>query len=53
MKLGGVGSVVGAGIVAPHAGAWIETNRQRLYSFAARVAPHAGAWIETFMICEQ
>ena len=35
-------------IVAPHAGAWIET----IVSFnslpLANVAPHAGAWIETF-----
>jgi len=33
--------------VAPHAGAWIETNKYRPSSFQFHVAPHAGAWIET------
>ena len=34
-------------VVAPRAGAWIETllNLQNLYSI--EVAPRAGAWIET------
>ena len=34
-------------MVAPHAGAWIETRQSRLLRRHARVAPHAGAWIET------
>jgi hypothetical protein len=33
--------------VAPHAGAWIETNIQAKRGPAGKVAPHAGAWIET------
>ena len=32
-------------VVAPHAGAWIETNGELVARHA--VAPHAGAWIET------
>ena len=36
-----------AGIVAPYAGAWIETPIYlRLYRLH-KVAPYAGAWIET------
>jgi len=34
-------------IVAPHAGAWIETCTCHAERRALRVAPHAGAWIET------
>ena len=34
-------------VVAPHAGAWIETNEVRSAIRHAPVAPHAGAWIET------
>jgi len=33
--------------VAPHAGAWIETFRNRYPVLSITVAPHAGAWIET------
>ena len=34
--------------VAPHAGAWIETQSPlRLTKWMQAVAPHAGAWIET------
>jgi len=34
--------------VAPHAGAWIETNLGHFgSSVICVVAPHAGAWIET------
>ena len=33
--------------VAPHAGAWIETNLPRIICYNYYVAPHAGAWIET------
>ena len=34
--------------VAPHAGAWIETDGKKLCIFWKKVvAPHAGAWIET------
>ena len=34
-------------IVAPHAGAWIETRVLCLSRRQLAVAPHAGAWIET------
>ena len=34
-------------IVAPHAGAWIETSLFAVLIVATIVAPHAGAWIET------
>ena len=33
--------------VAPHAGAWIETENLRMVTGSPTVAPHAGAWIET------
>ena len=33
--------------VAPHAGAWIETDAPACSLKTAQVAPHAGAWIET------
>ena len=33
--------------VAPHAGAWIETENVRVLNGLSIVAPHAGAWIET------
>ena len=35
--------------VAPHAGAWIETNLYSYDTLLSYVAPHAGAWIETTM----
>jgi len=34
-------------IVAPHAGAWIETVVRLFVAGLFVVAPHAGAWIET------
>ena len=34
-------------MVAPHAGAWIETVMWQCGDGGAAVAPHAGAWIET------
>ena len=34
-------------IVAPHAGAWIETHQHKKQRKTSFVAPHAGAWIET------
>ena len=34
-------------LVAPHAGAWIETSTKSPVCGLAGVAPHAGAWIET------
>jgi len=34
-------------LVAPHAGAWIETQPTRYMRLETLVAPHAGAWIET------
>ena len=37
-----------ASIVAPHAGAWIETTSGSSTGIGGPVvAPHAGAWIET------
>ena len=33
--------------VAPHAGAWIETETKEVEDKRYFVAPHAGAWIET------
>ena len=40
----GIGLTV---LVAPHAGAWIETKEiKKMYNYK-EVAPHAGAWIET------
>ena len=40
-------------VVAPRAGAWIETFSPRLIPSSARVAPRAGAWIETFTCTPQ
>ncbi len=34
-------------LVAPHAGAWIETHTRWTSGAECTVAPHAGAWIET------
>ena len=34
-------------VVAPHAGAWVETIKTRKFSYFNGVAPHAGAWVET------
>ncbi len=34
-------------MVAPRAGAWIETKAERWLSYINGVAPRAGAWIET------
>ena len=34
-------------LVAPHAGAWIETLIVLICPHEIQVAPHAGAWIET------
>ncbi len=36
-------------VVAPHAGAWIETFQHRHWFLKHLVAPHAGAWIETIL----
>ena len=33
--------------VAPHTGAWIETQYEGMFGALAGVAPHTGAWIET------
>ena len=38
--------------VAPHVGAWIETNLIGMSSDGGAVAPHVGAWIETAYIIE-
>ena len=37
-------------VVAPHAGAWIETTSTGVALPCRPVAPHAGAWIETRLI---
>ena len=34
-------------LVAPHAGAWVETRRWLFLPGGLPVAPHAGAWVET------
>ena len=34
-------------LVAPHTGAWIETNYLHFVVGLVKVAPHTGAWIET------
>jgi hypothetical protein len=39
--------------VAPHAGAWIETEPATPTVHQSCVAPHAGAWIETQQIHHQ
>ena len=36
-------------LVAPRAGAWIETIKKRLLNPRRAVAPRAGAWIETLL----
>ena len=36
--------------VAPHAGAWVETDNQVQPAKIANVAPHAGAWVETYQV---
>ena len=33
--------------VAPHVGAWIETEAATAMAATINVAPHVGAWIET------
>ena len=35
-------------LVAPHVGAWIETQDHNNKYHHPGVAPHVGAWIETF-----
>ena len=40
---------ISALVVAPHAGAWIETLIMMNTSHIWSVAPHAGAWIETLL----
>ncbi len=37
-------------VVAPHAGAWIETMIFIVFLAYQPVAPHAGAWIETCFV---
>ena len=38
------------GLVAPHAGAWIEIHTFHPPCCSSNVAPHAGAWIEMITI---
>ena len=33
--------------VAPHTGAWIETELENAAGVYGKVAPHTGVWIET------
>ena len=40
-------------MVAPHVGAWIETQILSLPSILQKVAPHVGAWIETNLIWDE
>lgn len=37
-------------VVAPHAGAWVETTVTAYHRSTHNVAPHAGAWVETCAI---
>ena len=46
------GAAIGFAVVAPLAGAWIETNAVRSYRKEFYVAPLAGAWIETLELDE-
>ena len=39
--------IIDPDVVAPRAGAWIETEDDALILEKAAVAPRAGAWIET------
>ena len=47
LKHGGFESLADRDIVAPRAGAWIETCLYSLLRLTSQVAPRAGAWIET------
>jgi len=47
------GSLIALPLVAPHAGAWIETVRVNRFGLVQPVAPHAGAWIETTKLSNQ
>ena len=47
MKLCWSGNANGASLVAPRAGAWIETPYHTHEKPWVKVAPRAGAWIET------
>ena len=47
LKRNNVGKLLGLLRVAPHVGAWIETNSLDSVENVERVAPHVGAWIET------
>ena len=37
------------GVVAPHRGAWVETEQRDELAGFLNVAPHRGAWVETPM----
>ena len=52
LKLLRIGSIDSMASVAPHAGAWIETDEGVYYGIIRKVAPHAGAWIETQGKCK-
>ena len=47
LKPAGGGVMVWQMQVAPYAGAWIETQMDRISLTNKDVAPYAGAWIET------
>ena len=46
MKYAEEGDFAAASPVAPHWGAWIEIQCERITGVAEIVAPHWGAWIE-------
>ena len=48
LKLSLSGLMLSVVLVAPRAGAWIETEITDTFKTANEVAPRAGAWIETF-----
>jgi len=39
-------------VVAPYAGAWIETEAKPGERRGCEVAPYAGAWIETLVVAD-
>ena len=52
LKQYGLGSPAPTSVVAPRAGAWIETSTGFARSTYRHVAPRAGAWIETLILTQ-
>ncbi len=50
LKLGTMITSILAALVAPRAGAWIETYKKLEKQMQQHVAPRAGAWIETILL---